>query len=107
MGDRIRGRAGQRLRLRRLQRTNGLCELCLAAALTREATRVDHIKPLALGGDDVDDNTRNLCEAHHREVTVEQFGQQVAAGRRGIDADGRPTSADHPWNCVSRSDRAP
>lgn len=89
------------MRVRRLQRTNGLCEHCLEAGLTREATRVDHIKPLALGGEDVDGNTRNLCEPHHREVTVEQFGQQVASGARGIDADGRPTSVDHPWNAAA------
>lgn len=101
MGDtveRLRGRAGQAQRLRRLKRTNGLCELCRNAGLTRQADVVDHIQPLALGGSDEDSNTRNLCHDHHREVTVEQFGQQAAQGRRGVARSGRPTSPDHAWN---------
>jgi 5-methylcytosine-specific restriction protein A len=96
--ERLRGRAGQAQRLRRLKRTNGLCELCRAAGRTRVATVVDHIKPLAHGGSDRDDNTRNLCDEHHREVTAEQFGHQVARGKRGVDASGRPLDRDHPWS---------
>lgn len=96
--ERLRGRAGQRQRLRRLQRTAGLCELCRDGGTTREATVVDHVVPLALGGTDDDSNTRNLCAEHHREVTVEQFGQQVAWGARGVARSGRPISRDHAWN---------
>lgn len=97
-GKRLRGRAGVAQRLRRLKRSNGLCEMCLAEGLTRPADVVDHIRPLALGGLDVDDNTRNLCDPHHKRVTIEQFGHQVARGTRGITASGRPIGADHAWN---------
>ena len=51
MGDRIRGRQGQKLRARRLARTHGLCEDCQAEGIVKAASVVDHIKPLALGGD--------------------------------------------------------
>lgn len=71
---RLRGRAGMRQRSRRLARSNGLCELCLPDRITL-ATEVDHILPLALGGADTDENTRNLCRACHERVTAEQFGR--------------------------------
>ena len=96
--ERKRGRAGQRQRLRRLRRTNGLCELCFKQGHTTVATVVDHEKPLAHGGLDVDENTRNLCDEHHRQVTAEQFGHQVARGARGVGLDGRPIDRDHPWS---------
>lgn len=95
--ERLRGRAGQAQRLRRLRRTNGLCEMCLAKGRTTEATRVDHIKPLDHGGSDEDSNTRNLCQPHHLEVTAEQFGHQARAGTRGCDVTGRPVDPAHPW----------
>ncbi len=96
--NRIRGSAGQKLRARRLARTDGLCEMCLAIDLVELATVVDHITPLAKGGLDVDDNTRNLCDPHHDEVTAEQFGKAQPVTGKGIGRDGRPTSTDHPWN---------
>ena len=88
MVDRLRGRAGVEQRKRRLARTNGLCEMCEAKGVTRAATVVDHIKPLALGGTDEDDNTRNLCDRHHDEVTRDQFGQRQ---RQTIGEDGWPS----------------
>lgn len=107
MVERLRGRAGQRQRQRRLRHTNGLCELCLAAGLTRLADVVDHIVPLARGGSDEDVNTRNLCDEHHREVTAEQFNQHVARAARGIARSGRPSSPDHPWNQPAKSTDPP
>ncbi len=76
MAERLRGRAGVAQRLRRLERTNGLCEDCLNQTPPRivPATVVDHTKPLALGGTDDDENTRNLCDEHNRIRTAEQFG---------------------------------
>ncbi len=94
---RLRGRAGQAQRLRRLKRTNGLCERCLAAGRTMVATVVDHIKPLAHGGPDDDANTRNLCRPCDLETTAEQFGHQVRRSRPGVGEDGRPLDRDHPW----------
>ncbi|WP_306286347.1 HNH endonuclease signature motif containing protein [Sphingomonas sp. Ant20] len=96
--ERLRGRAGQRQRERRLRRTNGLCERCTEAGRTRVATVVDHINPLALGGSDEDENTRNLCDPCHLDVTAEQFGHAAPIHARGVNASGRPTSPDHPWN---------
>ena len=98
MVERLRGRAGQAQRRRRLLRTDGLCEMCGALNRTAIATVVDHIVPLAKGGSDDDSNTRNLCDEHHREVGVIQFEQHAATGARGIGRSGRPTSPDHPWN---------
>ena len=87
MGERTRGRKGQQLRKLRLKRTNGLCEMCLPR-LTPAAV-VDHIKPLALGGEDIDSNTRNLCEPCHAKVTAEQFNhrQKVEIGVDGWPID--------------------
>jgi len=75
-GKRIRGRKGVSLRKRRLVRTNGLCEDCQAKSIVRPADVVDHIKPLALGGEDIDSNTRNLCHDCHGKRTAEQFGHE-------------------------------
>lgn len=76
MGERIRGRAGVKLRARRLARSGGLCEDCKAKSIVREAKEVDHIVPLKLGGLDVDENTRNLCRYCHDRRTAEQFNQR-------------------------------
>ncbi|WP_230630675.1 HNH endonuclease signature motif containing protein [Sphingomonas sp. Leaf37] len=72
--------------------------MCLDEGRTREATIVDHIVPLAHHGPDTDDNTRNLCDPHHRLVTIEQFGFAVARSERGVTRDGRPIDREHPWN---------
>lgn len=74
---RIQGRKGQALRQRRLKRTHGLCEDCLNKNLIIPANVVDHITPLALGGKDIDSNTRNLCDPCHEKRTAEQFGHKL------------------------------
>lgn len=74
---RIRGRKGVELRKRRMERTNWLCEDCLERGEPRAAQVVDHIKPIALGGEDIDENTRNLCHECHSTRTTEQFGRRV------------------------------
>jgi 5-methylcytosine-specific restriction protein A len=84
---RIQGRAGVKLRDRRLQRTNYLCEDCLEEGKTTLATIVDHIHPLSLGGQDVDENTRNLCDPHNEKRTAEQFGFKH---KQPIGLDGWP-----------------
>lgn len=101
---RIRGRTGQKMRARRLARTGGLCEHCLAEDRVTLATVVNHITPLARGGEDVDENTENLCAEHDAIVTARQFGKAQPIEGKGVGRDGRPTSPDHPWN---RGDRAP
>lgn len=98
MIERIRGRAGQEARARRLRRTHGLCEHCEKAGRTELATAVDHIIPLAQGGEDVDDNTRNLCDACHAAATAEQFGHEHQVRLGACDDSGMPTDPRHPWN---------
>lgn len=83
---RIRGRRGVALRKRRL-RNEPLCRMCKAEGRITAATVPDHIKPLAKGGTDTDDNIRCLCPAHHDQVTREEFGHKR---RLSIGADGWP-----------------
>ncbi len=97
MGDRIRGRKGVELRKRRLA-NEPLCRMCKALGRTTSATVPDHIKPLALGGTDTDDNIRCLCADHHDQVTREEFGHR----ERGPTteewlADAPPTPQRRSW----------
>ncbi|MFZ4746780.1 MAG: HNH endonuclease [Sphingomonas sp.] len=57
----------------------------LQKSMITGATVVDHIVPLALGGDDSDANTRSLCTPCHGTRTAEQFGHRsrVATGPDG------------------------
>lgn len=96
--NRVRGSAGQKMRARRMARTDGLCEMCDAEGLITLATVVNHKVPLARGGKDVDSNTENLCARHDVIVTAQQFGKALPVEAKGVGRDGRPTSADHPWN---------
>jgi len=82
--DRLRGRAGVAQRRRRLA-AEPLCRDCKARGIISAATVPDHIKPLALGGTDDDDNIRCLCGPCHEIKTAEQFGhrQRVEIGRDG------------------------
>lgn len=86
MGERIRGRRGVGLRKARLAR-EPLCRLCADEGRVTAATVPDHIKPLALGGEDVESNIRCLCFSCHQTVTAEQFGHRKTAE---IGADGWP-----------------
>lgn len=52
MAERLRGRAAVAQRIRRLRRTKGLCEDCQAEGRYVPARIVDHIVPLAHGGED-------------------------------------------------------
>ena len=96
--NRLRGRAGQKQRQRRMDRTDGLCEMCDDEGLVILATVVNHKVPLAHGGEDIDSNTENLCARHDAIVTAKQFSKSVPITGKGVGRDGRPTSADHPWN---------
>lgn len=74
-------------RKRRMQRTKGLCERCQDRGIAKPASVVDHITPLSKGGSDEDDNTRNLCDPCHADVTAEQFGHRL---KQEIGVDGWP-----------------
>src|SRR3546814_20132008 len=81
MGERIRGRKGVALRKRRLA-AEPLCRMCKAEGRVTAATVPDHIVPLAKGGEDVDDNLRCLCAAHHDQVTRDEFGHRRRSEER-------------------------
>lgn len=84
---RIRGRKGVDLRKRRMARTSWLCEHCKAKGHVRIATVVNHKLPLAHGGEDVDENTENLCDECNEAETARVFGHKE---RIVIGADGWP-----------------
>lgn len=65
---RLRGRAGQAQRKRRLE-GEPLCRKCKERGVIRIAVEWDHIKPLSQGGDDSDANGQPLCRACHVEKT--------------------------------------
>ena len=61
---RITGRKLQSMR-DRLFKSNPLCVECERLGRVTLATQRDHIKPLAEGGTDDDDNVQGLCRACH------------------------------------------
>jgi 5-methylcytosine-specific restriction protein A len=81
---RIRGRRGVALRKARLQ-AEPLCRLCKREGKVTLAVVPDHIKPLALGGTDTDDNIRCLCADCHDTVTRQEFGLKLARQQTGLD----------------------
>lgn len=95
--ERLRGRAGQAQRRRRLQ-NEPLCRDCADKGIVTASTVPDHIVPLAKGGSDDDSNIRCLCGPCHEIRTAEQFGHQHQARLGACDATGMPTDPDHPWN---------
>ena len=75
--DRRRGSAASRGYDRRWQRlrtmvlaSSPLCVMCLAENRVTPATEVDHIRPLADGGDHSEDNLQPLCKSHHSRKTA-------------------------------------
>lgn len=83
---RIQGRAGMALRARRLA-NEPLCRICRDKGVTRAATTPDHIKPLALGGTDTDDNIQCLCQSCHEIKTADDLGYKP---KMKIGVDGWP-----------------
>ena len=76
MGERIRGRRGVELRRRRLA-AEPLCRICRSLGIVRAADVVDHIKPLAQGGEDVDENCQSLCNECHDAKTAAEGGANL------------------------------
>lgn len=61
---RVRGRAGQRMRAKVLAE-EPCCRMCQAEGKRVQATVVDHIMPLAAGGDNSRGNQQGLCDPCH------------------------------------------
>lgn len=63
--------AWQRIRLIALQRDGYLCVACNLAGRITRARDVDHIKPLANGGDHSLTNLQSLCRDCHAQKTAD------------------------------------
>jgi 5-methylcytosine-specific restriction endonuclease McrA len=68
----------KRLRNRRLD-AEPLCRHCSAKGFVTPAVEVDHIKPRALGGLDLWENTQSLCKPCH----INKTREDVKKIRRG------------------------
>jgi 5-methylcytosine-specific restriction protein A len=69
---RTRGSAWMKIRDRILTRDKGLCQECTRNGRLTEATKVDHITPLHLGGSDNDQNLQSLCNDCHDAKTAQE-----------------------------------
>ena len=89
-------RRWKRIRAQQLRR-EPLCRMCLDVQRAVPAVDVDHIKPIADGGEPFAfDNLRSLCHSHHAQVThAAQHGR--APVQRGCDANGMPLDRGHWW----------
>ena len=67
--SRLRGRGLQDRRARMLD-AEPLCRICVAEGRTTAAVELDHIVPLHLGGDDIEDNLQPICDEHHKDKTA-------------------------------------
>lgn len=61
-----------------------LCRMCKAEGRTTEATEVDHVRPLVMGGSNDWDNLQPLCHEHHAEKSAREFA--VLNGRLDDDS---------------------
>lgn len=73
MTERLRGRRGQRQRARRFQ-LYPTCRRCAESGIVTPTEIINHIVPLALGGEDTNENCEGLCKPCDLVVTAEQFG---------------------------------
>ena len=68
------GRAWKRIRCRYI-RAHPLCERCAKNGKITPAEEVHHIKPLAHGGTNTEDNLMSLCKSCHSEITAREGGR--------------------------------
>ncbi|MFJ9616717.1 HNH endonuclease [Streptomyces noursei] len=58
------------------QSVNGACSVecaCCGGTFAPSGVEVDHVRPIALGGEDVEGNVQLLCLYCHRSKTREEF----------------------------------
>ncbi len=84
--QRLSGRALQRRNDRIKLRDQYTCQHCKGVFVPSEL-QVDHIKMLASGGTESDDNLQSLCESCHEAKSLKEMGRKP---RVAADADGWP-----------------
>jgi len=89
------GKAYQRVRRLVIERDQGLCQQCKRMGKLTPGAEVDHIKPLAHGGDHSSDNLEYLCRACHAFKTAREHSGRALPG---CDIDGLPTDSAHHWH---------
>ena len=87
----------QRLRRLKLQ-VNPLCEYCLNEGRITPAVAVDHIVPVAKGGDPYPplDHMDSCCSpCHNRKTRFEQQNRPLTV--KGCNVFGNPLDPNHDW----------
>ncbi|MBH1936511.1 HNH endonuclease [Streptomyces sp. AV19] len=72
--------AAERLRRRIDEKGAAWCDWCMET-FPASAVDVDHVRPLAMGGEDVDGNVQVLCRGCHQLKTRTEFGVRSSASR--------------------------
>jgi 5-methylcytosine-specific restriction endonuclease McrA len=83
------------VRERVLERFGGICQMCKRSTDER-GFDLDHHIPLAIGGEDVEDNLRPLCVPCHRLKTRGDVGDIAKAKRRHAAHIGARAPSRHP-----------
>jgi 5-methylcytosine-specific restriction protein A len=93
-----RGYGAEHDRMRALlKRTVVTCEECERRGRVSLGCRADHIVPLAKGGTGERSNYQWLCiPCHDVKSAAEKLAEQGV--KAGVNAAGRPTDPNHPWN---------
>jgi 5-methylcytosine-specific restriction enzyme A len=79
----VTGRPWRRLRDQILKRDRYLCQCdeCRRTGAIKEASEVDHIVPISLGGSDRPDNLRAVNHVCHRAKTLKEAQAAIQRGR--------------------------
>ncbi|WHM36993.1 HNH endonuclease signature motif containing protein [Streptomyces sp. BPTC-684] len=91
--------AAARLRRRVRERGSAWCDWCLGD-FPADGVDVDHVRPLSLGGEDVDSNVQVLCHGCHALKTATEFG---AARMIGVVGSPKLAIAVEPHPLASRT----